>query len=47
MTPYDALLRFFVNNPHPIGLPQLAEAVLAVIEHAGFVVVQKEMTDAE
>lgn len=47
MTPYDALLRFFINNQQPIGLPDLAQTILTVLSHAGFAVVKKETVDAE
>lgn len=44
MTPYEAVLRFLVNNPQPMALDQMAAAVVAVLAHGGFL---KEMTDAE
>lgn len=46
MTPYDALLRFFINNGQPMSLPDLAQTILTVLNHAGFAVVKKEMADA-
>lgn len=47
MTPTEVILRFLLNNPHPIGLPAMAEAIVAVLRHSGFDIVRTEAADAE